>query len=43
MDKLRAVFRTWVDWWWQGMTIHARQVCRDESEILERIRDGGRR
>lgn len=43
MDKMKALFRTWADWWWQGMTIHARQVCRDESEILDRIRVGGKR
>ncbi|WP_155401887.1 hypothetical protein [Chromobacterium violaceum] len=39
MNKILIAFRHWRDWWQQGMAIHARQVCRDEMEALERIRN----
>ncbi|MEO9384360.1 hypothetical protein [Chromobacterium phragmitis] len=39
MRTLLNALRHWKDWWWQGMAIHARQACRDESEALDRIRN----
>ncbi|WP_434629869.1 hypothetical protein [Chromobacterium sp. CV08] len=39
MAYLLRAARAWRDWWWQGMSLHARHVCRDETEILARIRN----
>lgn len=29
--------------WWRGLNSHSRQICRDESEALEQLRDRWRR
>ncbi|WP_158020770.1 hypothetical protein [Chromobacterium sphagni] len=39
MSLLRRGLKRLLAWWWQGMTLHARQACRDEVEALERIRN----